>query len=310
MNCVVLCATRRGYRFLEKLIALAPEMHLIVFSFREEPHEPPFMDDIRALTVSAGGEFHETRKVSADKWQQFWSSTSVDLMFMVSWRYLVPDTIYSRARLGAFVFHDSLLPAYRGFAPTVWAIVNGEDHTGVSMFHIAGGVDSGDLVHQHRVEIGPDDTITNVIERVTLAYLHTLEHVLPAVLEGKAASLPQDHSLATYTCKRIPDDNRIDWSQSANTIYNLIRGVTRPYTGAFTHFQGQKLTIWTASLLRDFPRYVGIIPGRVIEIRAGEGVVVLAGTGALLLHEVQLADDPPVNASTLLTSLSHTLGRD
>ena len=133
MRIAVFCATRRGYRFLEKLRALLPDADLLVFSFREEPWEPPFLDNIRQLTVEYGGDFYESKQVGAARWADLWNETPIDLMFAVSWRYIIPAAVYEQARLGAYVFHDSLLPDYRGFSPTVWAIINGQNHTGVTL---------------------------------------------------------------------------------------------------------------------------------------------------------------------------------
>lgn len=310
MRIAVLCATRRGYRFVEKLIALVPDAELVVFSFREEPFEPPFLDDIRALTLAHGGQFFEARQVGVEKWRSLWETTPIDLMLVLSWRYIVPREIYTRPERGSFVFHDSLLPAYRGFAPTVWSILNGEDHTGVSLFAMDEGVDTGDLVAQRRVPIGPDDTIAEVLERVTQVYLSILEQMLPSLLDGSAPRSPQDSSGATYTCKRLPDDNQIDWTQPTEDTYNLIRAVTRPYPGAFTTLDGRVLKVWSARRLPDYETYVGRVPGRVVEVRPGEGVVVLTGDAALLLREVQYADeDSSQNADRVLNRLGQTLGR-
>jgi methionyl-tRNA formyltransferase len=309
MRIALMCATRRGLRVLEKLIALKPDAELVVFSFRETEHEPPYLDDIRSLALAHGAEFHETRQVGAAKWDAFWNATPVDLILCVSWRYLIPKEIYRRARLGCYVFHDSPLPCYRGFAPTVWAILNGERETGVTLFEIAEGVDSGPIIAQERIPIGDHDTIAEVIERVTQSYLRLLEDHLPNLLAGRAPRTPQDERQATYTCKRLPEDNQIAWSASTAEIYNLIRAVTAPYPGAFTTLQGVRLTIWSAQRIDGFPRYAGRIPGRIVEVREGEGVVVLTGDGALLIRRVQLGQDPPADAWTILNSLSMTLGR-
>jgi methionyl-tRNA formyltransferase len=290
---------------LEKLIALAPDAELTVFSFREEAHEPPFLDDIRALAEQHGAQCFEARKVASKR--EFWDSTAVDLMLVVSWRYLIPADIYRKPARGTFVFHDSPLPAYRGFAPTVWAIINGEDHTGVTLFEIADAVDSGDIVAQRRVEIAPDDTIAEVIDRVTEMYRTVLADKLPALLDGTAMRTPQDEAQATFTCKRLPEDNRIDWTQPTTVIYNLIRAVTAPYPGAFTSLDGRKLIIWRARPIQR--RYIGSVPGRVVEIKPGEGSVVLTGDGALLIADVQLEGEPRVEATAVLTSLAQTLGR-
>lgn len=305
----VLCATQRGIRFVEHLTDLAPDAQLTVFSFREEAHEPPFLDNLKSLTEARGGQCFEARQVGAAKWEPFWRETPPDLLFMSSWRYLVARAVYQRARLGAFVFHDSLLPAYRGFSPTVWAMINGEDHTGVTLFEAAEGVDTGPIVTQRRVPIGADDTIADVLPRVTGAYLDVLTEQLPALLAGTAPRTPQNEREATYTCRRLPDDNRIDWSLPAYEIYNLIRAVTAPYPGAFTTFEGRKLTIWSAYPIQPYARYAGAIPGRVIETLPGAGSVVLTGDGVLLLKDVQLGDGLHKNAAEVLTSRSHTLGR-
>lgn len=308
MRIVLLCATQRGHRVLQKLTELlAPSTALVVFSFPEEPWEPPFLNDIRNLTLTNGGQFFEAKQVGAERWNHFWETTEVDLMLAVSWRYMIPPWVYRRARLGAFVFHDSLLPQYRGFSPTVWAIINGENHTGVTLFEIAEGVDEGPIVDQAGVSIGPDATISVVLERVTQTYLALLERNLDELMKGTARRIPQDHSQATYTCKRLPEDNQIDWTASTRDIYNLIRAVSAPYPGAYTYLDGKKMRVWSAKRLLDDRSYVGRIPGRVVEVRHGEGTVVLTGDGALMLCQVQIEGSEITCASEVIKSPSRTL---
>jgi methionyl-tRNA formyltransferase len=307
MRTVLLCATRRGYLFLERLAKLLPYNDFVVFSFRETLWEPPYIDEIRELTLAVGGQFFEAKQVGGSNFDRFWESTDIDLMFVVSWRYMVPSIIYHRARLGTFVFHDSLLPEYRGFSPTVWAIINGEDHTGATLFEIAEEVDSGDIVDQEKVTIEPDEAIAVVMDRVTHAYLNLLERNLNGLVYGTAPRHHQDHSSATYTCKRLPDDNQIDWTLPSRTIHNLIRGVSAPYSGAYTFLSGQKMRVWSARQLINSRPYVGKIPGRVVEVRPGEGSVVLTGDGVLLLSKVQMESGEIICASDVLNNLEHTL---
>ncbi len=309
MRIVLLCATRRGYLFLQKLVALVPQSDFVVFSFQEEPWEPPFLNDIRELTLASGGRFFQARQVGSQCWSPFWESTAVDLMLVVSWRYMIPPSVYRRPRFGTFVFHDSLLPKYRGFSPTVWAIINGEDHTGVTLFEIAEEVDAGDIVAQERVPIGPNDTIADVMERVTCTYLDLLERNLDSLINGTAPRYPQDHSRATYTCKRLPEDNQIEWTASSESIYNLIRAASAPYPGAYTYLSGKRVHVWSAQRATGAPHYIGRIPGRVVEVRPGEGSIVLTGDGALLLTRVQMESGEIVCAADVLNSLAQTLGR-
>lgn len=308
MKTVLLCATRRGLRVLERLAPRIPRGQLAVFSFREEPGEPPFFNEIRNCAISHGAEFREAKQVGGAKVGDFWACSVVGLILVVSWRYLIPKSIYSLAKQGAYVFHDSLLPAYRGFAPTVWAIVNGEPQTGVTLFCISEDMDAGDVVAQEPVPIGPRETIAEVIDRVTNGYLELLDQHFDSLCSGMVCPQPQDHRLATYTCRRVPEDNVISWSDSTTRIFNLIRAVTRPYPGALTTQDGAPLRIWAAEPIAEARHYVGRVPGRIVEVRPDFGTVVLTGDGRLLLREVQLAEGPPVNASTLLNSLSHTLG--
>src|SRR5918993_3869148 len=115
MNITLLCATRRGLRFLEELVTLAPDDDLTVFSFREDPKEPPFLDDIRSAATGSGASFHESRAVHDPEFRAHWNPREVDLLLAVSWRYLVPQVVFQVPRFGSFVFHDSLLPRRRGF---------------------------------------------------------------------------------------------------------------------------------------------------------------------------------------------------
>jgi methionyl-tRNA formyltransferase len=313
MRVAVLCATQRGIAFVKRLHALlqaeAADAEVDVFSFREDDGEPLFFEALKHAAQSAGGNFYEARQVNAAHLETYWRDTPPDLLFMVSWRYLVPPHIYERAKLGAYVFHDSLLPAYRGFAPTVWAIINGEDHTGVTLFEAASRFDAGPIIAQRRVPIGPHDTIADVLPRVTESYLTVLAEQLPALLSGRVSRTPQDDSLATYTCRRLREDNRIDWTRPAAEIVNLVRAVTTPYPGAFTTHHGQRLLVWAVQSLPDYPRYAGMVAGRVVEVLPSIGSVVLTGDGALLVTDVQLEGEVRRNASEILTSLSHTLGR-
>lgn len=307
MRIALLCATQRGYRFLNKLSQLRPKDDIIVFSFREEPWEPPFIDAIRSFSKDRGYRFFESRKVNSSRFAEFWDNEVIDLMLVVSWRYLIPPEIYQRPRLGTFVFHDSLLPKYRGFAPTVWAIINGSDHTGVTLFEIAEKVDSGDIIDQERVDIGVEDTIAIVMDKVTLVYLKILERNLNKLLSNTAPRTPQDHSMATYTCKRQPEDNRIDWNSSADEIYNLIRAVSQPYPGAFTYLEDKKLYIWSAKHITEL-KYVGSIPGRITKVIPEVGSVVLTGDGPLLITQVQPEHEEIQCAAEVLDNINLTLG--
>lgn len=302
---VLLCSTQRGRVFLLRLADLLPHAEIIVFSFPEDPWEPPYFDDLREACRQVNAAFHESKHVSAS--ELFEAAGGVDLILAVNWRYIVAPDAVALARLGAYVFHDSLLPSYRGFAPTVWALVNGERETGVTLLTMAPEYDRGLVVGQARLEIGDDDSIADLLPRVTSAYLDLLDRHLPALLEGSPPMSAQDEARASYTVKLTPLDMRIDWSWPTARILNLIRALTRPYPGATTTMSGQILRVWSARPL-GASKYVGGRPGRVVEVRPGAGSVVLTGDGAILLVEVERPTDGPLPAHAVLRSITTCLG--
>lgn len=306
MNVVLLGATRRGRRVAEVLVDLVDPAEITIVSFRETAWEPPYLDDLRSFAEGRGAGFIEARDLDALEAAPLWER-SVDLLLAVSWRYLVPRAVYERAR-AAFVFHDSLLPANRGFSPTVWAIANGEDRTGVTLFEMAEDVDAGDIVDQAAVSIAAEETISTVIERVTDTYVELLKRNLSGLLAGTAPRRPQDHSLASFCARRTRDDDRIDWEKPARRVHDLIRAVTRPYPGALTTLEGRDLRIWAAVPEDSAPDRIGPGPGQVVEVRSGVGSVVLTGDSALLVLEAQLDGEQPRCAAEILDSVGQSLG--
>ncbi len=305
MRIDVLCASRRGCLVLERLFFLAQNEHFRVVSFKEDPGEPPFLADIQQLAVNHGAEFLEARYLNSSNISGAWEEPA-DLMLIVGWRYMIPRAVFSRVALGAYVFHDSLLPRYRGFSPTVWAMINGEAASGATLFEIADEVDAGPIIAQKQTVISSEDTIATVMARVKDLYLDILTETLPSLMSGHPKKTPQDHALATYACKRLEADNRIEWSGSTLDIYNLIRAVSRPYSGAFTYANGTKMRVWRASIVTEGPRYIGRVAGRVVSV-APDGVLVLTGDGVLKLQEVQLENGQAVAANSVITSLKTTL---
>jgi methionyl-tRNA formyltransferase len=307
MHIVLFCATQRGYRFLQRIREIKPDIKMSVVCFREEAWEPPFFSDIRRLADDTEARFLEAKRIDSARWHTLFESEEVDLILAVNWRFLIPSSVYQSTNRGAFVFHDSLLPQYRGFSPTVWTIINGENQTGVTLFEMSEEVDAGDIVDQERVQIDSNDRIGVVMDRVTEAYLVLLERNLDNLLQGEAARRKQDESQATFTCKLLPDDCLINWRKSTREIYNLVRAYTWPYPGAYTRLDGCILRIWEAVPCDKGYSFVGRVPGRVVDTRIGEGAVVLTGDGALFLNQVQLHGGQVVSGDQVLTSLSMTL---
>lgn len=276
MNVLLLVATERGRRFAAKMFELMPEARFTVCTFDETVHEPRFTEAIKALTESAGHEFTKNKKAET-------LTGDYDLIFAVSWRYMIPKAFYEKARLGAYVFHDSLLPRYRGFSPTVWAMINGEKRVGASLIRMAEGVDEGDILDQYGTYVGEADYISDVMERITQGYLGMLERTLPSILDGTVEGVRQEgFGVPTYCAKWTPDDARIDWKQPAHKVLSLIRATSHPYPGAFFMLCNQlKVSVTHANMGER--RFEGGMPGRVVGL---EPLEVLCGDG----HTIVLKD--------------------
>jgi methionyl-tRNA formyltransferase len=171
-----------------------------------------------------------------------------DLLLSFYYRRILPDEMLEDPPLGAFNMHGSLLPRFRGRAPVNWAILKGETKTGATLHRMRSRADTGEIVDQEEVPIGPDDTAIEVQRRVTAAAVAVLARRLDELKDGTAPAVPQDESKATRFGRRRPEDGRIDWSRPAREVHDLVRAVTHPFPGAFTDLFGGKTFVWRTKL--------------------------------------------------------------
>ena len=236
-----------------------------------------------------------TKKMSDPEYREVVQTLHPDLLVVIGWYYMIPRSLRELAPLGAVGVHASLLPKYRGGAPLVWAIINGETSTGISLFHFADGVDDGDIIGQDSFEIMETDEITDVVAKSTIAAKNLVRRYIPLLAKGEAPRLSQDHSQATYVPQRKPEDGLIDWSSlSAKATYNWIRAQTKPYPGAFTYLAGQKVTIWRARLCESAISSGTDHPGTlyISKNREGYQVLVSCADGKYLeLVEMQISNN-------------------
>lgn len=207
---------------------------------------------------------------------------------VAGWYHMVPRRFREAFTRGCFGFHASLLPKLRGGAPLNWAILSGMEETGVTLFEMADGVDTGLVFGQERFPIAPRATIGDLVaaSRDACATL-TLRH-LPALLAGTASGRSQDGD-ASYGLQRTPEDGKIDWAQPRAQIDRLVRAVSRPYPGAFTVLGGERIQIWATQLLEEAPIVLGA-PGQLAILPQFNLPCVVTGDGPLLIAEATGAD--------------------
>ncbi|WP_374400242.1 methionyl-tRNA formyltransferase [Flavobacterium sp.] len=160
-------------------------------------------------------------------------SLEANLQVVVAFRML-PEVVWKMPKLGTFNLHASLLPEYRGAAPINWAIINGETKTGVTSFFIDDKIDTGAMILSKETEIGANETAGELHDRLMHLGSETVLETLQLIESGKATTTIQENNPDVKTAYKLNKENcKIDWSQSGQTIFNLIRGLS-PYPAAWT----------------------------------------------------------------------------
>ncbi|MGO9481541.1 MAG: methionyl-tRNA formyltransferase [Candidatus Kryptoniota bacterium] len=172
-----------------------------------------------------------------------------DLMVVVAFRIL-PKEIFTIPRMGTFNLHASLLPKYRGAAPINWAIINGEQKTGVTTFFLDEKVDTGKIILQKETSIGENETAGEVAQRLSMLGAGLVVETIKLIQQGSVPIIEQDSLLASKAPKIGKQDCLIDWSRPAADVHNFVRGFS-PEPGAYTYLNGKILKILGTRLTGD-----------------------------------------------------------
>jgi methionyl-tRNA formyltransferase len=252
---VFIGASKFGLRCLERLLEL-PGCHVVGaitaprtfrISYRPQGVTNVLHADIGSAAASSGVPCHLMRGSMSDaETLEAASAWRPELFVVAGWYHLLPKRF--RAIAPAVGLHASLLPDYAGGAPLVWAMINDEAKTGITLFYLGDGVDDGPILGQVEEPIRESDTIATLYARIEERGLGLLARHLPEIAAGTARAIAQDASRRRVFPQRSPEDGRIDWSWPARRVFNFVRAQTRPYPGAFAFYRGEKLTVWKASL--------------------------------------------------------------
>jgi methionyl-tRNA formyltransferase len=201
---------------------------------------------------------------------------------VVAYGRILPRAVLDAFPHGCLNIHASLLPKYRGAAPIQWAIIRGEEETGVAIMRLDEGMDTGPVIAERRLPIAADDTAGDLAERLAPVGAELLVEVLAQVETGTAHERPQDHAVATYAPMLTKADGAIDWSQDARAVSARIRGVD-PWPGAQTTLEGDPLKLFAPAVVSEDGGEGA--PGQILSLEGG--LVVACGQGALRVAEVQ-----------------------
>jgi methionyl-tRNA formyltransferase len=216
-----------------------------------------------------------------------------DLTILAFVTDIIPERFFKAPSIGTVCYHPSLLPLHRGASAINWAIIKGRTKTGLTIFWPDGGIDTGPILLQKEVEIGPDDTTGS------LYFNHLFPMGVDAILEsvdlikeGKAPKIPQPEEGATYEPPCGDRVASINWKKSAQEIYNLIRGCD-PQPGAYSYWQGEKVRFYGARLLTQHTEEA---PGTVVQVDS-DGFQVAVDGGKIAVGKVRAETGGKVEAA-------------
>ncbi len=221
------------------------------------------------------------------------SAVAPDLVFVVGWSHLLGREMLAIPPRGMIGYHPAALPANRGRHPLVWALVLGLKETASSFFLMGEGVDDGPLLSQYPLAISQNDTAQTLYEKILTLIPRQINDIVEAAFSGDLQPVPQDAGRANYWRKRTEADGRIDWRMSAESIYNLVRALTRPYPGAEMLVCGRSVKVWNCDVEPQVP--ANAEPGKVLAVEGGS-LVIKAGDGAVRLLSHELMELPAPGA--------------
>jgi methionyl-tRNA formyltransferase len=289
MRIVIIGQEAFGGKVLE---SLAEQGENVVGVFVPPDREGRPLDPLKVAAQERDIPVLQFRRMRAQEAIDAFKGLNADLGVMAFVTDIVPDEILEAPTKGTIQYHPSLLPKHRGPSSINWPIIQGEAETGLTIFWPDKGLDTGPVLLQKTVQIGPDDTLGSVyFDNLFPMGVEALAEAVSMVSGGSAPRLVQDESNATYEGWCRAADVGIDWNSPVSKIYNLIRG-SDPSPGATTTINGESIQFFRTAIR---PGDSGKQPGEVIEV-ADDGFSVASQGGALFVMRVQAAGSRKVMA--------------
>ena len=203
-----------------------------------------------------------------------------DLIAVAAYGKILPQDILDLPKLGCINVHSSLLPKYRGAAPIHWAILKGEEETGVTIMHMAAGLDTGDMILSKATPIDPDETVEQLHDRLAQMGAELLSEAVVRLADGTAPRIPQDDSLSCYAPMLSRELSPIDWNRTSKEIHNQVRGLI-PWPATSTTLGGVNFKVYAVA---ETGEDTSVAPGTVLRADK-KGLYVACGDGKVLRVE-------------------------
>lgn len=259
---------------------------------------------VKEYAVKQGLPVYQVTKIRAEEGSEILKNLKPDLMVTAAFGQILSKENLDTPTIGCINVHGSLLPKYRGAAPIQWAIIDGETQTGITTMLTDMGVDTGDILEQHRVQIGAQETAGELFDRMAAEGAVALRSTLMHLLDGTLEREPQEEAQATH-CRMLKRmDGRIDWTKTAKQIDQQVRGMN-PWPSAFTHLGEELMKIWQCTCLAGPSEQEA---GTVLCANKSDGIIVQTGEGQLSLKEIQLPNTKRMVAKDFLNGHAIEVG--
>lgn len=219
---------------------------------------------------------------------RFFAENEFEIGISMGWQRLIPQAVLDRFQYGIFGFHGSCgyLPYGRGRSPLNWSVINGDTRFVLNLFQYDAVPDSPNVFANEMFSITPHDTIRTLQYKNILVSKRLIRRLLEAFREGNVVVNRQSGDFSSWYNKRTAKDGKIDFRGKTRDIYNLVRGVTRPFPGAFCMCGEERVTVWSAHPFDEMLDFSGYAPGEIIDTMDGK-VIVRTVDGSLLIEEYE-----------------------
>lgn len=273
-----------------------------VFTHVDNPDEKIWFESVADLCAAKNIPVYAPEDVNHFIWVEKIKALAPDIIFSFYYRNILGGSILNIPDRGCFNLHGSRLPSYRGRVPINWAIINGESQTGITLHYMTDKPDAGDIVAQTDIDILDTDTAHTLHQKAAQAVPILLDEVLPLIKNNAHQRKAQDSSLSSYFGRRTPRDGEINWDTPPSKIRNLVRGVTKPYPGAFSFAGNRKIIFWDVAVSQTEH---GAHPGTILSLSPLE---IAASKGAIRVNSGQLEFGITLSGDQLASELRLTKG--
>ena len=257
---------------------------------------------VKEVAVKHGLPVYQPEKLAQSEDLEKLIALDADLIVTAAFGQILPESLLNAPKLGAINVHASLLPKYRGGAPIHQAIIDGQKETGISIMYMVKKLDAGDIISQRAIAIEDQDDVGSMHDKLSFLGADLLKETLPSIINGTNQRIEQNEDEATFASNISRDQEKIDWSQSAEAIYNQIRGLS-PWPVAYTKMDDGNLKVYASRIEQGKTGE----PGTIIETTK-KAITVATGSGdAIALTDIQVAGKKRMLTANYLSGVQTSL---